>query len=86
MTEAEVILRLALYYIKNELTTEDVSVSIDGAHVTDNGWIGPDHPKKATVEWGQEMLQTCADYIVDFAEEFKKVDLEKVIHNNVLGK
>ena len=33
MTEAEVILRLALYYIKNELTTEDVSVSIDGAHV-----------------------------------------------------
>lgn len=33
MTEAEVILKLALYYIKNELTTEDVSVSIDGAHV-----------------------------------------------------
>ena len=33
MTEAEVILRLALYYTKNELTTEDVSVSIDGAHV-----------------------------------------------------
>lgn len=33
MTEAEVILRLALYYIKNGLTTEDVKVSIDGAHV-----------------------------------------------------
>lgn len=33
MTEAEVILRLALYYIKNGLTAEDVKVSIDGAHV-----------------------------------------------------
>lgn len=33
MTEAEVILRLAIYYIKNGLTKEDVTVSIDGAHV-----------------------------------------------------
>ena len=64
----------------------EVEVLRSTPNVTDNGWIGPDHPKKATVEWGQEMLQTCADYIVDFAEEFKKVDLEKVIHNNVLGK
>ena len=64
----------------------EVEVLRSTPNVTDNGWIGPDHPKKATVEWGQEMLQTCADYIVDFAEEFKKVDLEKVIHNNVLRK
>ena len=64
----------------------EVEVLRSTPNVTDNGWIGPDHPKKATVEWGQEMLQTCADYIVDFAEEFKKVDLEKVIHNNVLEK
>ena len=41
--------------------------------------------KMATVEWGNEMLKTCADYIVDFMEEFKKVDLEKVLHNNKLG-
>lgn len=33
MTEAEVILRLAMYYIKNELTEDHVNVSIDGAHV-----------------------------------------------------
>jgi hypothetical protein len=33
MTEAEVILRLAMHYIKNGLTKEDVRVSIDGAHV-----------------------------------------------------
>lgn len=45
-------------------------------HVTDSGWIGPDHPGTATEEWGQEMLQTTADYIVDFLEEFKKVKLD----------
>ena len=45
-------------------------------HVTDSGWIGPDHPNTATVEWGKEMLQTTADYIVDFMEEFKKVPLK----------
>lgn len=33
MTEAEVILQLAMYYIKNGLTKEHVAVSIDGAHV-----------------------------------------------------
>ena len=43
--------------------------------VTDSGWIGPDHPSTATEEWGREMLQTTADYIVDFMEEFKKVKL-----------
>ncbi|HWQ29734.1 MAG TPA: creatininase family protein [Negativicutes bacterium] len=44
-------------------------------NVTDNGWIGIDHPNTATVEWGTEMLQTTADYIVDFIEEFRKVKL-----------
>lgn len=40
-----------------------------------NGWIGPDHPEKATVEWGKEMLQATADYIVDFMNEMKKLKL-----------
>ena len=44
-------------------------------HVTDNGWIGPDHPSTATEEWGKEMLETTANYIVDFMEEFKKIKL-----------
>lgn len=43
--------------------------------VTDNGWIGPDHPGTATVEWGREMVQTTADYILDLIEELKKVRL-----------
>ncbi|MBQ3126401.1 MAG: creatininase family protein [Clostridia bacterium] len=47
------------------------------ASVTNNGWIGPDHPDTATVQWGKEMLQSTADFIVDFIEEFKKIDLEQ---------
>lgn len=44
-------------------------------NVTDNGWIGPDHPNTATVEWGNEMLQATADYIVELIEELKKVEI-----------
>ncbi len=33
MQEAEVSLRVALYYIQNKLTNRDVTVSIDGAHI-----------------------------------------------------
>lgn len=33
MQEAEVSLRVALYYIKNQLTNQDVKVSLDGAHI-----------------------------------------------------
>ena len=33
MTEPEVSLRLAIYYIQNGETSEDVAVSIDGAHI-----------------------------------------------------
>ena len=44
--------------------------------VTDNGWIGPDHPNTATEEWGKKMLQTSADYIVDFLGAFGRVKLD----------
>ena len=40
------------------------------------GWIGADHPNTATEEWGKEMLQTCADYIADLANEFKTVKVD----------
>jgi creatinine amidohydrolase len=43
--------------------------------MTDNGWIGVDHPTTATREWGQKMLEGCAQYALDFIEEFKKVEL-----------
>ena len=43
--------------------------------MTNSGWLGNDHPKDATKEWGEEMLSSFCDYLVDFIEEFKKVKL-----------
>ena len=43
--------------------------------VTDNGWVGADHPKYATKKWGEQMINATADYIAEFIEAFKKVDL-----------
>ncbi|MEE0514930.1 MAG: creatininase family protein [Emergencia sp.] len=37
---------------------------------TSNGWIGPDHPKDASVQWGQEMLTAVSDYTAEFLEAF----------------
>ena len=52
----------------------DITRRID--RITDTGgWVGADHPKNATEEWGKEMLSATADYIVDFLEEFKKVEI-----------
>ena len=43
--------------------------------VTDNGWIGPDHPKNATEAWGKDMLKACAEYIADFMGAFRRAPL-----------
>ena len=38
----------------------NVDIIRNTPHVTDSGWIGPDHPSTATEEWGKEMLETTA--------------------------
>ena len=47
--------------------------------VTDNGWLvhafHGDVPTRATAEWGREMLEATADYIVDFGSVFGKTKL-----------
>ncbi len=43
---------------------------------TSNGWIGPDHPKDASEKWGQEMLTRVADYIGEFVDVFRKIEVE----------
>lgn len=53
----------------------EISILRNTHNVTDNGWIGNDHPSTATKEWGTEMIRETAEYIVDFIEEFKKVKL-----------
>ena len=39
----------------NTVKYNDITVTVPRLtnHVTTNGWIGPDHPNTATVEWGQ---------------------------------
>lgn len=61
----------------NTVTYKGVNVVIPRkiTAVTDNGWIGPDHPKTASEEWGQEMLKATADYILDFIAAFRAVKL-----------
>lgn len=44
--------------------------------ITDNGWYGSDHPSTATVEWGTEMLNTTADFLVDYMRAFEKIPLD----------
>lgn len=44
-------------------------------NISPGGWYGPDDPKDATVQWGEEMLQACGDFILRFLAEFKKVEL-----------
>ena len=44
-------------------------------YYAENGWIGPDDPKKASAEWGREMLETVAAWMVDFIQAFSKTPL-----------
>ena len=47
--------------------------------ITDNGWLvhnfKNDEPTRATKEWGDEMLNTVADYIAEFGEVFGRAPL-----------
>ena len=51
----------------------DIPVRRLTKNVTDNGWVGPDHPKYATAAWGSEMLVKTADYIVEFIKVLKDI-------------
>ena len=54
----------------------DIPVPRRVTDVTDNGWIGPDHPALATEQWGQEMLQAAADFTARFVKAFEKAPLK----------
>ncbi len=41
----------------------------------ENGWIGPDHPRDATAQWGEEMLGAVADWMVEFIPAFEGTPL-----------
>lgn len=48
--------------------------------VSDNGWVGPDHPSLATAEWGREMLDAVTAYIASFARELMSCDIDKALN------
>lgn len=44
-------------------------------NISPAGWYGPDDPRKATAQWGEEMLKACGDFILRFLAEFQKAAL-----------
>jgi len=44
--------------------------------ITDNGWVGNDHPQNANEKWGKEMLEACAKYIVSYIKVFKEIEVK----------
>jgi len=64
-------------FMTQEFKGVKVSIPRMVSEMTDNGWRGPDHPKYATKEWGTEMLNSYADFLVEYLEEFKKLPLEQ---------
>lgn len=61
------------------VTFEGVEIPVPrmSDHISENGWFGKDHPKDSNREWGEEMLEECAKYIVKWMKEFEAVNLPK---------
>lgn len=52
-----------------------VAVPRDACRYAGNGWIGPDDPANADPEWGGQMMDGVADYLVDFIGAFRRASL-----------
>ena len=65
------------YFKENDIILLSVEIPVPRPVIdfTDNGWVGADHPKYATPEWGHAMLNACADFIADFLDAFRRVPL-----------
>jgi creatinine amidohydrolase len=55
----------------------NIKIMRDVKDVVESGWFGKDDPKLATKEEGELILRATVDYLVDFIEEFKRVDLNR---------
>ena len=62
-----------------------VDIPRDAIRYASNGWIGPDHAKTASKEWGDAMMAGTADYIVDFLQVFKTCPLPTPLPVRSLG-
>lgn len=51
----------------------DIPIPRSNRLSSDNGWFGKDHPKEATYQWGKEMVEATAEFLLEYMEEFQKV-------------
>lgn len=40
-----------------------------------DGWVGSDHPSRANVDWGQQMLVQTSNFIIEFIQAFEQIKL-----------
>lgn len=52
-----------------------VAVPRDACRYAGNGWIGPDDPVLADSEWGGQMMDGVAEYLVDFIGALRRAPL-----------
>lgn len=52
-----------------------VAIPRDACRYAGNGWIGPDDPANANPEWGGQMMDGVASYLVDFIGALKRAPL-----------
>ncbi|MCX7786478.1 MAG: creatininase family protein [Spirochaetes bacterium] len=52
-----------------------VRVAREVSSIAPSGWFGSRAPNQATPEWGKAMLEGTAEYIAQFIEAFKRVQL-----------
>lgn len=53
----------------------DIDIPRKIKSITNNGWIGPDHPSNASLDWGVEMLNTTSQFIAEYINEFKNIEI-----------
>ena len=51
----------------------DIPVPRSNRLSRENGWVGKDQPKYATYDWGKEMVDATADFLVEYMKEFQKM-------------
>lgn len=80
LCEPQIINQLSDTITSKYISAQDFKNGIIKIHrsfkaVVPNGWVGPHDPKNSSAELGKEMLEEMTDYINEFIDEFKKVEL-----------
>lgn len=52
-----------------------VKIPRNTEEIAPQGWFGPISPKESSVEFGREALKCAAEFIEEFIEEYKKMEL-----------